>query len=65
MARTQVNLSLTAEEHAHLKRLAQLRSSKTKVVHLIYEAIEKTYFRDPPAAEVMPHGNKTKALGSR
>ena len=45
--RRQVGLSLTKEEYQKLERIAQKRSSKTKVVHLIYEAIEKVYFQNP------------------
>jgi restriction endonuclease len=45
--RAQLGLSLTMEEYDFLLALAKKRSSKTKVVHLIYEAIEKVYFQDP------------------
>jgi hypothetical protein len=52
MERKQVNLSLTIDEHEALTRLARARSSKTKVVDLIYEAIEKTYFSSYPLHEI-------------
>jgi predicted DNA-binding protein len=45
--RRQIGLSLTEEEYQALAVLAKARSSKTKVIHLIYEAIEKVYFQDP------------------
>ena len=45
--RKQIGLSLTEEEFQALLTIAKNRSSKTKVVHLIYEAIEKIYFQKP------------------
>jgi hypothetical protein len=54
--RHQVGLSLTIEEWEALAKLARARSSKTKVVDLIYEAIEKTYFMpDPEPSELSPY----------
>jgi len=49
--RAQLGLSLTKGEYDFLLEIAKKRSSKTKVVHLIYEAIEKVYFQDKTTKE--------------